>query len=714
MELAGFDDSLASFVIFDLDVFDPKPNVTFTGFDYSDFSLYSPQSAVNLLRLIDSALVRMQENEGFGQVNLPVIKKTFAEVLATGSIITNFLNELFVVVEAFEDRATKTLIREAEEYTFLGNVSATLDLVLIRNDLTKNTEDYEGISTLASEAGNTKCPVALINPTSAQHLVDQVTTSLTDCGLVVCGAGDCDLDEDTDDYDSCACDIVVAVDAASLLPFIATTAYNDTDNTAENDILLLSFLEQNPGKTTIEKKYFGFKANSPATPSFVPRFRNWDDLSDFINTAIKRSLGMEDVADPVIRVVYNDTLTPSQVEIYVDFKHFSPGTVNASYDTDVELGDLVSISLTDASINVDVTVACGTSFAVVLGPNDVDSLTETIDPNCTDFNCDSLRAMAYSFQYEYANTTTGEFNGTIATCSKCDPAAQIMNSKLGDFLEVEKVNGTTVLALVFNPDLARVVVIPWKKSCKKKNGITYEQDRLCAPGDKILGYENDYDLKDIAGKKIPFQIMVGETYLKAGVDVTGTANLTSNIGGVIEATADLYANLHGEVALIINPSTNNYTKHVAGYMLFRDWLRNIVSILTKNRQEGFLEIGATFGGSITGVAKAEAPFDFLPEAAFSGEMNGLAIDFLKLNKNNTNGINMPTFNLTVEIEGIGNVKDLSFRDVVKILSYALGVLVGEEGSDVEDCSGGLLGKEVFGVKAFQYQFPGKLISEVGV
>jgi hypothetical protein len=159
------------------------------------------------------------------------------------------------------------------------------------------------------------------------------------------------------------------------------------------------------------------------------------------------------------------------------------------------------------------------------------------------------------------------------------------------------------------------------------------------------------------------------------------------------------------VSLIINPSGG-------GTKLFRDWLKNIVSILTNETEVGFFQADANFSGSITGNARAEAPFDFLPSAYVEGVMQPLEIDFIKEGlANETAGRNTPIFNLTAGIEGIGNVKDLSFADVVKILAYALGVLVGESGSDVEDCKDGLLGKEVFGVKAFQYQLPGKLISE---
>jgi hypothetical protein len=204
-----------------------------------------------------------------------------------------------------------------------------------------------------------------------------------------------------------------------------------------------------------------------------------------------------------------------------------------------------------------------TSFAVVLSSNDVDSLTKTIDPNCTDYSCDSLDAMVYTFKYEYADETNGTFNDTFLACTSCDKSDQINDSQLADFLEVIKIDGTTILALVFDPTLAKIEIIPWAKICEADDGSEYNQNIECEKGDSLLGYNNDYAIKDTSSSKIPFQIIVGETYFNASLDVTGTASLTSNIGGVIEATADLEANFHGEVELIINPSDNNYSTHDA-------------------------------------------------------------------------------------------------------------------------------------------------------
>jgi hypothetical protein len=179
-------------------------------------------------------------------------------------------------------------------------------------------------------------------------------------------------------------------------------------------------------------------------------------------------------------------------------------------------------------------------------------------------------------------------------------------------------------------------------------------------------------LKDISGKKIWFQIVVGETYFRASLDVTGTANLTLNIDAVIKATAALEANFHDGVVLMINPSTNTYTMYANGYLHFSDWLGNIGSILTYNQQEAFLEVGASFGEDIKGVATAEAPFNILPEATFIGIKNTNEIDFLKLGYD-MDGISIPNVNLTVQIEGTGNVKDLTFcrccEEIMHLISW---------------------------------------------
>ena len=62
----GLDLSLgATANILEDNLFDPAPVVTATGFDYEDFLKFSPANAVLMLRVLDSFLVRAQENEAF-------------------------------------------------------------------------------------------------------------------------------------------------------------------------------------------------------------------------------------------------------------------------------------------------------------------------------------------------------------------------------------------------------------------------------------------------------------------------------------------------------------------------------------------------------------------------------------------------------------------------------------------------------------------------
>lgn len=63
----------------------------------------------------------------------------------------------------------------------------------------------------------------------------------------------------------------------------------------------------------------------------------------------------------------------------------------------------------------------------------------------------------------------------------------------------------------------------------------------------------------------------------------------------------------------------------------------------------------------------------------------------------------------VDLPSVGNIRNLSFTDVVELLQLALEFLVGDtEVDSVESCSGGLLGLEVDNEPIFTYKLPGKL------
>jgi hypothetical protein len=701
---------LPSFNIGEPLFFDPDsiPTFEFTGFEWGDFSSFSPLNAVNLLKIIDSAIVRVQENEGFTTVNIPLLKKPFSEVLATGSIVTKKLNKLFVKVEDFDSRVTKTLVRQGNAShvfdTSAPVITAKLELILIRNELTVNTEDFSGIQDLADADGNTKCSFTLSSATigDGQTLVDEIKSALLVCSIAVCD--DCPQDNTTGDFQDCDCELVVALDADGI-PFIATTAYTDAANTIPNDILLLTLLEQdNP---TNEEDYFGFKANSPATPASVPRFRHWQDLANGVNTAIQESLGIPELT-VIFAYIAGSAMTPSQIELDITFE-YAPDAFHASLDTSIEIGNFANISLTDESvIDIAPTITVGTGFAVILGPNDEERIVIQANSKCNftfDSPCDNLGTFEFSLAYnEVVNglVTIYEAEDQTLTGIGTDPVEALWNhAKLRSILSSVDEVGDKVLVLKFLPTISKVEIISDGRVCKyKDNTTTYPAGKKCIQGDSIVNYTNVYGIRDVSLKKLPFQLMVGETSFNATVEVDGKVEVAANIGGVIEATAGITADFTGSLVLVVNP------KDKFGYVSFSKWLRDITGIATANRTEFFFNASAIFDGNIHGVASAGAPFSGLTKE-FDGTMDTLFIDFLKLNVPTGSTPNIPRFNVTVDLPTIGNVKDLSFSDVVDILSLALDFLVGEDGGDVKSCSGGLLGTEINNEKVFQFQIPGE-------
>ena len=74
-----------------------------------DSMKFSPQTAVNMLQLVDSMLAQATGNKAF-DARIPLLDTTVKNILSIGSVFTNAVFELFVMVQPFEDRATKSLI----------------------------------------------------------------------------------------------------------------------------------------------------------------------------------------------------------------------------------------------------------------------------------------------------------------------------------------------------------------------------------------------------------------------------------------------------------------------------------------------------------------------------------------------------------------------------------------------------------------------------
>jgi hypothetical protein len=133
---------------------------------------------------------------------------------------------------------------------------------------------------------------------------------------------------------------------------------------------------------------------------------------------------------------------------------------------------------------------------------------------------------------------------------------------------------------------------------------------------------------------------------------------------------------------------------------FTVWLSATIAVLNPNSTgyiPDFMVATATFNGSFAAEVEPGLPFsDFVPPLSVSGYF----VEPYVLNFFNISASGIPNVALDVNLPNFGDVRNLSFRDVVRILGEALKFLIGKE--DVESCKDGLLGLDVF-----TYQIPGE-------
>jgi hypothetical protein len=243
---------------------------------------------------VDSALIRGQEHE-LMRNNIPFTDNTFASLLATGSVLSSFLVKIFIKPTPFDERGQKSLTIEAgksvveniNDTVINGDLSATyLQLLVFDGDLTVNPDNYKA---LLKDVDTMMCNFTIGKTVAtdlefATYLLEKLQTCGTATIGKVCPSADCTQDEENGDFYGCDCDLVVGLNAKSLT-FISTVAYKDSDMKFPNDIQLLGLY--NVTDTGVETTLVGFPLNSPVTPSLIPRFRNFEDFSIFINDALK-------------------------------------------------------------------------------------------------------------------------------------------------------------------------------------------------------------------------------------------------------------------------------------------------------------------------------------------------------------------------------------------------------------------------------------------
>jgi hypothetical protein len=226
----------------------------------------------------------------------------------------------------------------------------------------------------------------------------------------------------------------------------------------------------------------------------------------------------------------------------------------------------------------------------------------------------------------------------------------------------------------------------------------------CNANESIVSTYNTYGLTDQDISKRSWQIAVGDASIVASFGIIIDVTLSSNVGNVIEVTADLFGEITGNLTL--NLGTGDL-------LPFGDWLIALTNIFDETNSTGgyvpgFFTADAVFEASFNATVEPSSPFNILGSAFAEGSFtNPFEIDFL------SDETAYPNISLDVEIDGLGDVRKLTFRQVVEILGDALELLIGSNDADsensVESCSGGLLGRKIGGVNVFTYQIPGELI-----
>lgn len=120
----------------------------------------------------------------------------------------------------------------------------------------------------------------------------------------------------------------------------------------------------------------------------------------------------------------------------------------------------------------------------------------------------------------------------------------------------------------------------------------------------------------------------------------------------------------------------------------------------------FFQATASFSGDITADVVASEPFQDIQLPSVTGTLKEFVLDLgADLDEAKKK---LPDFDFDINLPNFGGVKNLGFKDIIKVLDRALDFLIGQ--GSVEDCSDGLLGTELGGEKLFLKPLPSKFPS----
>ena len=376
----------------------------------------------------------------------------------------------------------------------------------------------------------------------------------------------------------------------------------------------------------------------------------------------------------------------ARLELAVNFDQTK--TIEATWNPpDGSLGDFGNVAITSPTLSLTAEAAFQTGFGVILGPDDEEALS-VLGTACN-LEDEAVFACALDASEFRVTYTVGTDDPVVATATVSESgagtnAAYHLQTALrtiesdtfpNGFATVTEV-GSNLLSIEFDASISSIelAVVKNCKNAKDENDIDTTDTFECEEGYVTVKVPNPYGLDDEVTSKRGFQIAVAQSTLGAKVTLAGSAAITANLNDVIIVSAALTANAEGTLSLTVGQDQ---------LTAYSTWVQDIVSL---NHLDPLATMDGTFQADVT----ALAPLDSFVQAEGSFA-NPWQTDFF------TNP-GAPNITFAVNLPSIGDIRFLTYDDVVTCMDFTKQFLVGD--GTIESCSGGLLDFEINGKNAF--------------
>ena len=452
----------ASFCLQDDNIFNPDAQFQFD-LGFGDLDSFSPTSGLNLLRLLDNTLSRIQTNDAFS-VTLPLTGNTFSQALATGSIFLNRLLDFFTTPQPLDDRGNRNL-------TLFGAFESDKEFSEVRlsfyyweGNLTRNPNDPTQVQEMIRSDGDgtnaLNCSFVLNqNPNDAQEFAELLIKGIEDSG---CNITICELDEaekyDFDEEDGDGCQIIIEAGTSNV-----TISSGFLHDGTLRDVQLIG-LYKNEDSVGPVVSLFGLPINVPDFPVLLPTFRTFDSFVQRLEEAINDYVGSFTLStsDGVV-LRYN----PDESCIEIDLEFNLVGDLGVGFDASGGLGDLVDVSVDNATLSLETSATFKSQFGVSFGASDDPIIILGNACGGQSFTCEiNVPGGDPDLVVEYRNESSDLQELEVFVSSAQGPrnvAKALASSELQSIASVS-VQGDSLLVIKFNPDIFEInVFVP--KNC---------------------------------------------------------------------------------------------------------------------------------------------------------------------------------------------------------------------------------------------------------